>query len=818
MIRLNRLALQLLLSAPAAAQLGVPFCHGDGCPCGNEDAAAGCANAGLDGSPTTGALLAASGSLDVLADDLVLTVSGVTPSQFGLVFMGAAQPSVQLGDGLRCVGAGAQGLWRFDTTQADAAGNLVRTNVVAASQSFAGGAITVGSTWAFQAWYRDPGGPCGTSFNLSSALALTFDAGGAGQPRQAQLAGRPLSAYPWFERVAAVNQGAPLHVALDPPLLGLPVGATLDVFIVAAKSAAEWALDAALIDARGAPQSWTVAAGGVQANTLLGDGGLLNGTLGTGVGVGYDVVLDVDRDGALGAGDVIDGLSDEPGVSVVRDTAAPGPHGVTEVLHNGGSWLGQDIYYPTGIAGLGQLPLVVVSHGNGHNYQWYDHVGNHLASYGYVVMSHQNNTQPGIETASTTTLTNTEHFLANLATIAGGALDGHVDGARIVWLGHSRGGEGITRAYTRLKDGDFVPSTYGAADVRLLSSIAPTTFLGFFSSNPQGVPYHLWVGSADADVTGAPNSGAAQSFPLLERATGMRMATVLQGSGHGVFHDGSGSWVATGPCQNGRIVTHAIMRGYLVPLLAHVLDGDAPSKDFLWRQWEAFAPIGQPLNGACVVVNLEYEDGPLAGNFVIDDFQSEPAVNVSSSGQAVTSDVEALVEERFKDPDGNLAWNSQPFNGFTRVKGVNDQSRGIVFEWQAPAFLEFALDPAEQDLTDDGFLAFRACQGTRHPHTAAVLEDLVFTVTLRDVSGGASSIRIDAYGGGIEEPYQRDGEGVGTGWSNEFETVRLRLSDFQTDGAALDLSQVAAVRFEFGAGAGAAVGRLGLDDLEITRR
>ena len=44
---------------------------------------------------------------------------------------------------------------------------------------------------------------------------------------------------------------------------------------------------------------------------------------------------------------------------------------------------------------MGQLPLVIISRGNGHNFQWYDHIGNHLASYGYVVMSHDNNTEPG---------------------------------------------------------------------------------------------------------------------------------------------------------------------------------------------------------------------------------------------------------------------------------------------------------------------------------------------------------------------------------------------------------------------------------------
>jgi len=52
-----------------------------------------------------------------------------------------------------------------------------------------------------------------------------------------------------------------------------------------------------------------------------------------------------------------------------------------------------------------------------------------------------------------------------------------------------------------------------------------------------------------------------------------------------------------------------------------------------------------------------------------------------------------------------------------------------------------------------------------------VLGDLTFDVRLRDSQGGSSTINIGAYGGGIEEPYQRTGCGSGTGWANEFETI-----------------------------------------------
>ena len=36
------------------------------------------------------------------------------------------------------------------------------------------GTVAPGEDWNFQFWYRDPGGPGGTSFNLSDAMTVEF--------------------------------------------------------------------------------------------------------------------------------------------------------------------------------------------------------------------------------------------------------------------------------------------------------------------------------------------------------------------------------------------------------------------------------------------------------------------------------------------------------------------------------------------------------------------------------------------------------------------------------------------------------------------
>lgn len=142
-----------------------------GSPCANNDAAGGCTN-----STGAGAQLAASGTASVTADDLVLTTTLMTPNEFGIVYMGPNQLTQIFGDGLRCVGGGGVGVYRFPAVNGGANGTLVHGPVVGHSQSNfpITGQITAGSTWNFQAWYRDPAGPCGGGFNLSNGVTVIF--------------------------------------------------------------------------------------------------------------------------------------------------------------------------------------------------------------------------------------------------------------------------------------------------------------------------------------------------------------------------------------------------------------------------------------------------------------------------------------------------------------------------------------------------------------------------------------------------------------------------------------------------------------------
>ncbi len=166
------------VSAPAGiqgfldpGQFSLVYCVGDGtgngCPCLNEGGAGqGCAN-----STGLGAILGVSGSNSVSAADLVLEGSNLAPSQPGLYFQGnnAVNGGIgnPFGDGLRCAGGDVR---RLQVRFANGSGVSSTTANIAV-----GGAVSAGQTKRYQIWYRDPAGsPCGSGFNFSNGLEITW--------------------------------------------------------------------------------------------------------------------------------------------------------------------------------------------------------------------------------------------------------------------------------------------------------------------------------------------------------------------------------------------------------------------------------------------------------------------------------------------------------------------------------------------------------------------------------------------------------------------------------------------------------------------
>jgi len=139
----------------------------------------GCSTANYCSSSTnsngTAAQISFTGTAEISQDNFALTVTGGVPGNLGLFFYGPEQGSLPLGDGTLCIASSTVGIQRLQPpVQMDGSGAVSRSLDFGAPPASSGpGAVTPGSTWNFQFWYRDPaGGPGGS--NLSDGLEVTF--------------------------------------------------------------------------------------------------------------------------------------------------------------------------------------------------------------------------------------------------------------------------------------------------------------------------------------------------------------------------------------------------------------------------------------------------------------------------------------------------------------------------------------------------------------------------------------------------------------------------------------------------------------------
>ena len=125
---------------------------------------------GAPNSAGAGASIAAFGSTVVAQNEVLLTVGGLPPGVLGLFIVSDTQAQVPFGDGFLCLGGSVN---RILKPQVASAQGGVQLALDLQAPPLAGAAVP-GATLDFQYWYRDPGGPLGSGFNLSDARAIAF--------------------------------------------------------------------------------------------------------------------------------------------------------------------------------------------------------------------------------------------------------------------------------------------------------------------------------------------------------------------------------------------------------------------------------------------------------------------------------------------------------------------------------------------------------------------------------------------------------------------------------------------------------------------
>lgn len=116
-------------------------------------------------------LISASGSTSIALENLTLEAGPIAAHQGAIFYYGPIQVDVPIGNGHRCVGGGTTGLGRLPIVSSGFGDHITYT-LDYDNPPTAATTILAGSTWNFQAWYRDP--ISNPVFNFSDGLELSF--------------------------------------------------------------------------------------------------------------------------------------------------------------------------------------------------------------------------------------------------------------------------------------------------------------------------------------------------------------------------------------------------------------------------------------------------------------------------------------------------------------------------------------------------------------------------------------------------------------------------------------------------------------------
>lgn len=403
------------------------------------------------------------------------------------------------------------------------------------------------------------------------------------------------------------------------------------------------------------------------------------------------------------------------------------------------------VFYPadapgqTGPANISAVnpnyPLVVVVHGNGQDYDTYDLLCTHLAHNGFIAVSIDNRYTSGMSTVhGMHGLGRAENLFKHLQVIQTGF--GATVQNNIGIMGHSRGGEAVIKA-TRINQ----QSALGF-NINAVIALAPTDQYGSENiSPPWAKPYYVIYGSRDGDISGAVwtagytvgQTGMAQ----WDRSSGSQkvLSFVYKATHNGFIttnYDYPPSMDDATPAAQ-QAFSFAYMNAYFrMHLRAET-------------QWEGMF-TGEWKPGSVAATGLEfYQEYSMPGASVVDDFQSNPAWNLSSSGGAVTHNATLPVnpsEDRMCEWPG--VW---PTPG--AIPGLDLQSphdtKGMKVRWDNwGQRLEFTIQPGMNNVSAFTHVALRVTQKTGSPsNPAGQTQDL--RVVLRDGAANERAVRVSAF-------------------------------------------------------------------------
>jgi dienelactone hydrolase len=477
---------------------------------------------------------------------------------------------------------------------------------------------------------------------------------------------------------------------------------------------------------------------------------------------------------------------------------------IGEYYGGGTSMVGWDVplrahvYFPADMPGVTDpaqispaspsYPVVVIIHGNGHNYTDYDFLLEHLARNGFVAASIH--LDLGMNASGRANLF-FEHMTV-LQTKFGATIQNNVG-----VMGHSRGGEAVVKV-ARINHEQGLGHTIAA-----VMSLAPTDQYGREAfGGLWAAPFFVLYGSRDGDIGGDPPSMAVgntwrpSGFSLYDRASGATksMLFVYRATHNGFITlnaDNAEVGLITPATQQ------AITRAYSTAFFRWHLRNEPKWRGMFTGEWTP--PSVNATGAECYT---QYRE---AGGKTIDDFEAVVSNwQLSTVGGSVAHGGTLPVDPA----EGRLVHA-------TSVPGLDTQSphdtKGLKLRWDGIGDrLTYTVPPADQDFSAFTTLSLRLTQKEASPSNPPnQAQDL--RLSLKDSANNQRAIRVSAFGA-IPYPDQRASADLR---KSALTTIRIPLAAYRIVCAGqpqVDLQHVVelALAFEI-----TPIGEIEVDEIEL---
>lgn len=453
--------------------------------------------------------------------------------------------------------------------------------------------------------------------------------------------------------------------------------------------------------------------------------------------------------------------------------------GTISVQHFGVVW------YPSNgqggvLPGPTPYPLIVFAHGRfhsapfiGQNHKQATYLLQHLASWGFMVASvnldvvGQFGSPPAIIQRGELINKTVQYFQGNAT------YNGFIDFSKILYIGHSRGGEGVFAAIQQ--------NPAWLSSIRAVGAIAPTNFQVFGVAIPCFVIY----GSQDGDVNnGWPIQLYDQTQSSASQSTILKGFRYIEGANHFYFTD-SITFGAETNAQLSRAQHHEISRTLWATWAFAMLYSDRPSlvriAGDMEIQWSA----------AFKLHRIFYHPRRIT----VDDFEQLPA----NTGRNTLGGINTLTG--LVSPVENTLSTAIASSYFHKTRGMNAR-------WATPSMYEADLG-ADLDVTGYNYVTanlLQRYQSASNPAGAAQR----FHISVTDALGNQATLdNTDV----APWPYPFTA-GANGPIKSVLKTFRFPLSAFTSANPSIQITSLRKVRLDFDI---TSTGEFAIDDVAITQ-